>query len=974
MASGTQVRRVLLQIQADDGDSESKLDAIAAKADELAKKHPELKVKIDTAAASAKIKVLRDDLKATAAAAGATPIIPEVDNSAATVKVDDLKLKLDELAAKAADVKIGADDADARVKILGIQARLAELGDKVARPDIKVSGAARAEADIAAVSLELDKLGGKGGGIFSKLGGLFGGGGSGGGGGASALFSGGMTSPAGIAAIAASVVVLLPEVGALATGLTAAGAGAGSFALLAAPAFGKVHTAYTQIQADQQAYDRALTSSGRKTALAHLQQDWKSLNPAETGAVKGVQQLTGEFGKMSKAFEPTAFKVFDAALKDANEVLPYIGKFATAASPAIEQLVGGLGKFLAGGQFKHFASFLESLSGPSIKAIGSGFAGLAPQVMNLMELFSKKDVVNSINIAFRGVGLALTAVIGVIKLTTWNWDTLTRQMHNVAHGFDVTRHVVASFGHDYAKNFDDVRHVTATWAHDTAAHFDEIRHDIAQWAGDVRHDADNVVHWFERLPGEVEHGLSSLVGNLEKLGVNAVSGLLHGLQSKIGGIEQDAQNWGHDIANALGAPFGVHFSEPSQATMMVKLGQQITAGLASGVNHSAPQAIAEAGKLGEEISAALAAGQINSKQAQSLQNRLYTSLAAAERAIKSRQASLAKTMFTLGLELNGTLLRALEGNPSQVKSSVAKLESMVKSAFSAGDIGQSSTSSLTSWLERDGNRLQSIATKRASILATIKTADAYAASTATSIRNTDNLASASAGGFNGGPQTNAQIVGNLRAEVGKIQQFSAAIAKLRKMGLNSAYLSQLISMGPDAGLQLAQQLATGGLTDIHQINSAESSIYKASGQLGKTAANAMYDSGTQAGKGFLSGLESQQSALEKMMSRLADTMVNTIKHDLDIHSPSGKARALTRDGWGAGLILGLQDSHAGVQTASSRLARAVASHGGPGGAGGASGGQVVTVRIDLSGAPRELRTFLKKSIRTTGGNVEVIGA
>jgi hypothetical protein len=220
------------------------------------------------------------------------------------------------------------------------------------------------------------------------------------------------------------------------------------------------------------------------------------------------------------------------------------------------------------------------------------------------------------------------------------------------------------------------------------------------------------------------------------------------------------------------------------------------------------------------------------------------------------------------------------------------------------------------------------------------------------------------------------IVASLAGEVTKIRQFSTSIAKLRKMGLNSAYLSQLISMGPDAGGQLAAQLASGGELDIRQINSDEAAINRASGQLGKTAANAMYDTGSQAGKGFLSGLESQQAALQKMMSKLAATMVNTIKHDLDIHSPSGVARALTRDGWGAGLILGLEDSHAGLQTASSRLARAVASPGGATGGhgGGTAAGGIPTLIIDLRGASQQFRSMLKKSIRVTGGNVEVVGA
>jgi hypothetical protein len=59
------VKKVMLKIASDDGDTEEKLNRISAKADELARKHPDIKVKVDSAAASAKLAVLRRELKDT---------------------------------------------------------------------------------------------------------------------------------------------------------------------------------------------------------------------------------------------------------------------------------------------------------------------------------------------------------------------------------------------------------------------------------------------------------------------------------------------------------------------------------------------------------------------------------------------------------------------------------------------------------------------------------------------------------------------------------------------------------------------------------------------------------------------------------------------------------------------------------------------------------------------------------------------
>src|ERR1017187_8911218 len=71
--AGTLVKSVMLKIVSNDGETEAKLDLITKKANELGRLHPDIKVKVDSAAASAKLAVLRKELKDTGnAAAGDT--------------------------------------------------------------------------------------------------------------------------------------------------------------------------------------------------------------------------------------------------------------------------------------------------------------------------------------------------------------------------------------------------------------------------------------------------------------------------------------------------------------------------------------------------------------------------------------------------------------------------------------------------------------------------------------------------------------------------------------------------------------------------------------------------------------------------------------------------------------------------------------------------------------------------------------
>lgn len=400
------------------------------------------------------------------------------------------------------------------------EARLQEMGFSGIRDK-----AIEAAVAVRALREEESKGGSQRGGVFSWIRGLFSGGGGGGGGGAGAAgglgdFAPGMGSLTGIvsmiAVVEAALMVIGPEVGALATGLTAAGLGVGSFAALAVPALKNVAGEYQQLNAVNQKYQQAVALEKMDPTKAHaaavkaaldqvnlVGQAYQKLPNDEQGAIDGIYKLTHAFQAQAKAFEPTAFKVFNEGLQVANQLLPYVGQFAQAVAPAIEHLVGGLGRFVGGGEFRYFMSFLQSLAGPVLEAVGSGLHGLGERIMIIMELFSKKDVINSVNIAFRLLGFTLSLLQGFIMEGMGAWDLLTQViLPGVAHDFDVTRHAIASFAHGVAHDFDTARHAVADFAHDVAHYFDDARHGVAEVGHDfaagfdlVRHDVAATAGW-----------------------------------------------------------------------------------------------------------------------------------------------------------------------------------------------------------------------------------------------------------------------------------------------------------------------------------------------------------------------------------------------------------------------------------------------------------------------------------------------
>lgn len=343
-------------------------------------------------------------------------------------------------------------------------------------------------------------------------------------------------------------------------------------------------------------------------------------------------------------------------------------------------------------------------------------------------------------------------------------------------------------------------------------------------------------------------------------------------------------------------------------------------------------------------------------------------------AVANAAKKQANELAQLGLQITSSFATSLSNSKSAgaVKSGVAKLLADVKTAWQDGIVSLGTDESLTKWLDAQSAQLQSLATKRASILGKIAEAKKFAASTASSVYGNYQLSDFATSGLNGQPATAGSIVSSLQADVSGVRAFAANIKKLAKSGLNKGYLNQLIQMGPVQGAALAAELANSGLGEIKAINSAEYQLSEASGQLGQTAANAMYDSGAQAGKGFLSGLQAQASSINKMMQTIAKNMVTTLRKELGIHSPS---TVLRTDGVNSGVAvaLGLEDTLPRIGQSMKKVAAAVRlpSAGKPGAAAlGMSGtaGDAQKIQFEFTGSGSDMfERWFRQRVRVVGG-------
>ncbi|MFI2757837.1 transglycosylase SLT domain-containing protein [Streptomyces echinatus] len=262
-------------------------------------------------------------------------------------------------------------------------------------------------------------------------------------------------------------------------------------------------------------------------------------------------------------------------------------------------------------------------------------------------------------------------------------------------------------------------------------------------------------------------------------------------------------------------------------------------------------------------------------------------------------------------------LEGLQGSTTEIKNAVAKVTTAIKNAFKG--VKSSIDDKLLKSLASSSTKLQALATKRDQIAAKIAAAKQMATDQTAAGKSFASMTSLP----NGGNTFDASgILHGLRVRLGQLKAFSANIGKLAKMGLSKELLQQIISAGPDSGAAYAQALVNATPAELKSINLAQAQIDKASKQYGNAAADAMYDAGSKAGVGFLTGLKAQQRAIENQMSDLAKAIQRAIKKALKIKSPS-RVMAEIGEHVGQGLVMGMDATHQAIVTSANQMAGAV---------------------------------------------------
>ncbi|MEU6527878.1 hypothetical protein ABZ869_01635 [Streptomyces sp. NPDC046928] len=329
--------------------------------------------------------------------------------------------------------------------------------------------------------------------------------------------------------------------------------------------------------------------------------------------------------------------------------------------------------------------------------------------------------------------------------------------------------------------------------------------------------------------------------------------------------------------------------------------------------------------------------------------------------------SPSKKTKALAKDVGKGFISGLTGSRDKIKSVAADLAKDIKTAFT----GKKEASLLKS-VDKQTKKLLDAASKRDALAKKIAEAKAYASDVTKTARDQAGLGSL---GMDAEEVTAGGIKGGLAKKLAQIQHFSRYISILAKRGLSKNLLRQILNMGPEAGYAYASALAGADKATFASINKTQRAIDTETKKLGDKGADILYDSGKNAGKGFLKGLEGQKKDIEKLMLNIAKSMQKSIKKALGIKSPStvmAKLGAFSTEGLARGLVDGMPALDRSLAAVSGRVSGIQPVLGRAAVAGRAAGGTVVQIHVDGALDPeavaRQIRTLLLTLKRNMGGS------
>lgn len=133
--------------------------------------------------------------------------------------------------------------------------------------------------------------------------------------------------------------------------------------------------------------------------------------------------------------------------------------------------------------------------------------------------------------------------------------------------------------------------------------------------------------------------------------------------------------------------------------------------------------------------------------------------------------------------------------------------------------------------------------------------------------------------------TYASYIKDMQQLTQETKNYHMLLEQLRSKGLNDKLYTQLLDSGTES-LPFVQDILMQGDNAIKNLNKVSNDLGSVSSLMGQRAGINLYQAGVNAAEGFLKGLQAKESQLAAAIAGLTTTIVNKVKSDLKIKSPS----------------------------------------------------------------------------------------
>lgn len=575
-----------------------------------------------------------------------------------------------------------------------------------------------------------------------------------------------------------------------------------------------------------------------------------------------------------------------------RQVVPVVGQLASTVAgvlgPVLAALVPAVSQLL--GPVVSLAKSLGQALMPVISALGPIIAALVPALLQVFLAFN--PVLNVIV----NLGPLLMPIIGLVaQLVAWFLRLITPLVQLIA---PIATMIAQFFAINRAIG------VVIGWIGRLVGWFGRMWTALSTAASRIGTGITQIVGFFLRLNARVTAFITSLAARVPAMftglisraasavsaGVSRIVGIFSGLWGRLSGTLSGLGVRVVSFFRGLQSRITGALSRAGSA--LAAVGRDMIRGLLGGIRAMAGEVASTARRV---VSGAVTAAK----------NALGIS-------------SPSKVFRQIGRDTGRGFIAGLTGTAAQIKATTDKVAKSIIRAFEGRRTRLDDR--LVAMVDAGNKKLQKLAAQRDSLAKKIGDAQKFAAETTKAAIEAFSLSNLTQGqeAF-----TAKTITAGLEDAVRQVNAFSADLNKLARKGLRKDLLAQIIGLGPQQGAQIADVLANSTKDSLKRINSLQGQLAKASGVLGNTSADVLYDAGQQAGKGFLAGLKGQRKSIEKLMLDIARGMQSAIRTALRIKSPS-RVMMHIGDMTGAGLHLGLLKRLGMLEAASRDAARSLA--------------------------------------------------